>query len=106
MRRNLFTSTAAAALAALVAISNAFAQRKAGAASPGPAGFKNRYAHPEKASFWAWQWERMNKGLPKAPAEGWNLPSVRTDPQALQSAATDPSATWIGHATVSAPIQY
>jgi L-ascorbate metabolism protein UlaG (beta-lactamase superfamily) len=66
----------------------------------GPDGYRNNYPHPEKASFWAWQWERMRDGVPKPPPGGWNLPAVKTDPADLRVPENNPSATWIGHATV------
>jgi L-ascorbate metabolism protein UlaG (beta-lactamase superfamily) len=42
----------------------------------------------------------MRDGLPKPPPGGWNLPAVKTDPAELRAAENNPSATWIGHATV------
>ena len=69
-------------------------------APKGPDGFANNYPHPEKESFWSWQWERMRDGLPKPPPGGWNLPAVRTDPVALGGPAANPSVTWVGHATM------
>jgi L-ascorbate metabolism protein UlaG (beta-lactamase superfamily) len=66
----------------------------------GPEGYRNNYPHPEKASFWAWQWERMRDGMPKPPPGGWNLPAVKTDPVELRAPEGNPSVTWIGHATV------
>jgi L-ascorbate metabolism protein UlaG (beta-lactamase superfamily) len=66
----------------------------------GSEGFSNNYPHPEKASFWAWQWERMRNGVPKPPPGGWNLPAVKTDPAELRAPEGNPSVTWIGHATV------
>ena len=63
-------------------------------------GFANNYPHPPKASFWAWQWERFWGGVPQAPPQGWNLPWVPTDAARLRSPASNPSMTWIGHATV------
>ena len=65
-----------------------------------PDGFVNNYPHASKPSFWAWQWERWRDGVPQAPPEGWNLPSVPIDAARLRSAASNPSMTWIGHATV------
>jgi N-acyl-phosphatidylethanolamine-hydrolysing phospholipase D len=65
-----------------------------------PEAFQNVYPHPPKASFWAWQWERLVNGLPRPPPEGWAQPWTKTDPALLRSSATNPSATWIGHATV------
>ena len=69
-------------------------------APKGPDGFANNYPHAGRASFWAWQWERMRDGLPKPPPGGWNLPAVRTDPETLRSPEANPSVTWIGHATM------
>jgi L-ascorbate metabolism protein UlaG (beta-lactamase superfamily) len=66
----------------------------------GPDGYRNNYPHPEKASFWAWQWERLRDGVPKPPPGGWNLPAVKTDPAELRAPEGNPSVTWIGHATV------
>ena len=69
-------------------------------APQGPDGFRNNYPHPDKGSLWAWQWERLRNGLPKAPADGWKLPFVKTDPVALGATENNPSVTWIGHATM------
>ena len=66
----------------------------------GPDGFRNNYLHADKGSLLAWQWERLRNGLPKAPAGGWNLPVVKTDAAALRSPDSNPSVTWIGHATM------
>jgi N-acyl-phosphatidylethanolamine-hydrolysing phospholipase D len=66
----------------------------------GADGFRNNYSHAEKGSFWAWQWERIRAGLPKPPPGGWTLPSVKTDAAVLSASETNPSMTWIGHATV------
>ena len=74
----------------------AFAQ----GAPHGPDGYRNNYPHGGRESFWAWQWERLREGLPKPPAGGWKLPAVRTDPATLVSPDTNPSVTWIGHATM------
>ncbi len=63
-------------------------------------GFRNNYPHPEKGSFWRWRWEQWRDGLPKAPAGGWRFETVQTDPALLRSAASNPSVTWIGHATL------
>lgn len=84
------------ALALLLAAPVAFAQ----GAPRGPDGFRNTSPHPEKASFWAWQWERLRDGVPQAPPGGWTLPVVPLDPASLVDPAGNPSATWIGHATV------
>ena len=66
----------------------------------GPDGYRNNYPHAEKASFWAWQWERLRDGVAKPPPGGWNLPAVKTDPGELRAPEGNPSVTWIGHATV------
>jgi L-ascorbate metabolism protein UlaG (beta-lactamase superfamily) len=73
------------------------------AAQPAPHGldgFRNNYPHDDKASFWAWQWERLRNGVPQAPPGGWNIPAQTTDPAVLRSADTNPSVTWIGHASM------
>ena len=69
-------------------------------APQGPDGYRNNYPHGGRESFWAWQWERLREGLPKPPPGGWNLPAVKTDPATLSSPDTNPSVTWIGHATM------
>ncbi len=56
-------------------------------------GFVNNYPHPPKSSFWAWQWERWCDGVPQAPPQGWNLPSVPVDAAQLRSVASNPSMT-------------
>ncbi len=64
-------------------------------------GYRNNYAHADKGSFWEWQRERWAKGLPlDAPAGGWKLPWVKTDVPALHARQSNPSVTWIGHATM------
>jgi L-ascorbate metabolism protein UlaG (beta-lactamase superfamily) len=68
-------------------------------APEGLEGFRNNYPHPEKGSFWEWQWKRVRDGVPKAPPGGWNLPAVKTDAVALRATEANPSVTWIGHAT-------
>ncbi|HUL96310.1 MAG TPA: MBL fold metallo-hydrolase [Usitatibacter sp.] len=62
------------------------------------AGFRNNYPHETKQSFWAWQWERMQHGVPQPPPGGWNIPHMRTDAAALRANGHDPTLTWIGHA--------
>jgi len=66
----------------------------------GPDGYRNNYPHPGRESFWAWQWERFWNGRPQPPAGGWKLPAVQTDSRALRSPSTNPSMTWIGHASM------
>ena len=87
-------AAAALVVAALAGISSAQP------APNGPDGFRNNYPHAEKASLWAWQWERLRDGLPKAPPGGWNLPAQKVDPALLRSPDANPSVTWIGHATM------
>ena len=100
MGRYLRSSIAATLVAFLGAAGSLPAMVKAEGALGSGEGFQNNYPHAPKASFWAWQWERLLNGLPKPPAEGWKLPAVKTDPALLRSASANPSATWIGHATV------
>lgn len=66
----------------------------------GPEGFRNNYPHEGKGSLWAWQWERLRKGLPEAPEGGWPIPAQKTDPALLRTPDNNPSVTWIGHATM------
>jgi N-acyl-phosphatidylethanolamine-hydrolysing phospholipase D len=67
----------------------------------GPDGYRNNYPHPDKPSLLAWQWERLRDGLPKPPPPGgWNLPAQKTDAAALKAPESNPSVTWIGHATM------
>jgi len=63
-------------------------------------GFRNNYPHPGRQSFWAWKWEQLRNGVPQPPPGGWNVPAMKTDPEALRDPAGNPSMTWIGHATV------
>src|SRR5947207_13255110 len=89
----------ARAVAALLL--TAFADVASAQGAPhGPEGYRNNYPHPGRESFWAWQWERIRERLPKAPPEGWNLPAVKTNPASLRSPETNPSVTWVGHATM------
>jgi len=69
------------------------------AAQPGPP-YRNNYPHADKASFLAWQWQRLRDGVPAAPPGGWAIPVTRTDPAQLRSPDTNPSVTWLGHATM------
>jgi N-acyl-phosphatidylethanolamine-hydrolysing phospholipase D len=65
-----------------------------------PEGFRNNYPHPAPASFWAWQRERWQKGLPATPEGGWHFPVDVPDIAFLKANRTEYTATWIGHATV------
>jgi N-acyl-phosphatidylethanolamine-hydrolysing phospholipase D len=85
----------AAALAALLLFAGVQAQ------APRTAdGFQNNYPHPGRQSFLTWKWQQLRDGVPQPPPGGWDLPAMRTDPQALRVPGNNPSATWIGHATV------
>ena len=84
-----------AALAAVLLFATADAQ------APRTAdGFRNNYPHPGRQSFLAWKWQQLRDGVPQPPLGGWNLPAMMTDPEALRAPASNPSVTWIGHATV------
>ena len=57
-------------------------------------GFRNTYPHPEKSGFWKWKWQQWREGLPRRPADGYRFATVKSAP------ASNPSVTWVGHATV------
>jgi L-ascorbate metabolism protein UlaG (beta-lactamase superfamily) len=57
-------------------------------------GFRNNYPHTAKGGFWRWQWERLRDGLPQRPEGGYRFETARPD------LASNPSITWVGHATV------
>jgi L-ascorbate metabolism protein UlaG (beta-lactamase superfamily) len=61
--------------------------------------FRNNYPHATTslADFLRWKSERTE---PVAPPGGWKVPVVPLDPASLRSASTNPSVTWIGHASV------
>ena len=81
----------------LIVAGAAFAQ----GAPHGPDGYRNNYPHGDKQSFWAWKLEQLRNDLPaKAPPGGWSIPYVKTDAAALQAPDTNPSVTWVGHATL------
>jgi N-acyl-phosphatidylethanolamine-hydrolysing phospholipase D len=61
--------------------------------------FRNNYPHDPKASFWLWKWEQMKNGVPEPPPGGWKIPHVRTDAAALKANRSEPTITWIGHAS-------
>lgn len=64
-------------------------------------GFRNNYlSEPIGAGFFRWQWQRWRDGLPKLPANGYAFPYERPDLGWLRQNRSQPSATWIGHATV------
>jgi N-acyl-phosphatidylethanolamine-hydrolysing phospholipase D len=60
-------------------------------------GFRNRYPHPGKNSFWKWQWERLRKGVPADPKEGYGFPVLRPDVAFLRTNREVETMTWLGH---------
>jgi L-ascorbate metabolism protein UlaG (beta-lactamase superfamily) len=97
----LHAATARAIGQCALAIAMSLGFTHAGAQAPrDEQGFRNNYPHEAKASFWEWKWRQLSEGLPQPPPGGWNLPSVHTDPGTLAAPASNPSMTWIGHATV------
>ena len=71
---------------------------ESGARSPGER-FHNNYPHDAKQSFWLWKWEQMKGGVPQPPPGGWKIPHVKADAAALRANGSEPTATWIGHAS-------
>ena len=73
-------AVAEARVSDLARMENAFAATaqlaSAQSAPHGPEGFRNNYPHEARASFWAWQWERLRNGVPTPPPGGWKL-SIR-----------------------------
>jgi L-ascorbate metabolism protein UlaG (beta-lactamase superfamily) len=59
-------------------------------------GFRNNYESGPVGSFWKWQWERTRDGLPRKPEGGYRFDVAQVDVAKL----TNPSVTWIGHATL------
>jgi len=62
-------------------------------------GFRNRYPHPAKNSFWKWQWERWRKGVPADPKEGYGFPVLKPDVAFLKTNREVETMTWLGHDT-------
>ena len=62
-------------------------------------GFRNNYSEGNHGSFWKWQRERWQKGLPEIPQAGYRFELLRPDVAWLKSNRTEPALTWIGHAT-------
>jgi N-acyl-phosphatidylethanolamine-hydrolysing phospholipase D len=94
----LALAAARALLAAgfIVAQAASFAQ---GAPRDADGTFRNNYPHAATtfADFVRWRSERVEIATPPG---GWKVPVVPLDPASLGDAATNPSVTWIGHATV------
>jgi len=64
-----------------------------------PEGFKNRYPHAEKGSFWKWKFDQWRYGVPETPPGGWNFSVLRPDVAFLKSNRSIDTLTWIGHAS-------
>ena len=64
-----------------------------------PEGFRNNHPTPPRGSFWKWQRERWEKGLPRMPEGGYRFQQQRPDIAWLKANRQEPSLTWIGHAT-------
>jgi N-acyl-phosphatidylethanolamine-hydrolysing phospholipase D len=62
-------------------------------------GFRNNYPTPPRGSFWKWQWERLTKGVPENPEHGYGFPLIKPDSMFLSANRTEPTLTWIGHAS-------
>lgn len=63
-------------------------------------GFRNVYPQPARESFWKWQWERLTKGIPEDPQQGYGFPLLEPDAAFLAANRDQPTLTWIGHATL------
>jgi N-acyl-phosphatidylethanolamine-hydrolysing phospholipase D len=62
-------------------------------------GFRNNYPTLERGSFWKWQWDRWTKGVPEDPKDGYAFASMKPDAAYLAANRSEPTLTWIGHAT-------
>jgi L-ascorbate metabolism protein UlaG (beta-lactamase superfamily) len=62
-------------------------------------GFRNLYPEGPRGSFWKWQWERWGKDLPKTPEGGYHFELLHPDVARLKANRTEPTLTWIGHAS-------
>jgi N-acyl-phosphatidylethanolamine-hydrolysing phospholipase D len=62
-------------------------------------GFRNIYPQPPRQSFWKWQWERWTGGVPENPKQGYGFPLLKPDGAFLATNRTEPTLTWIGHAS-------
>jgi N-acyl-phosphatidylethanolamine-hydrolysing phospholipase D len=62
-------------------------------------GFRNNHPSGPRGSFWKWQLERWEKGLPKIPEGGYHVELLQPDVARLKANRTEPTLTWIGHAT-------
>ena len=64
-----------------------------------PEGFRNRYPHAEKGSFWKWKFDQWRYDNPQMPAGGWTFPVLRPDIAFIKSNRSVDTLTWIGHAS-------
>jgi len=62
-------------------------------------GFRNNYRTGPRPSFWKWQRERWQKGLPRIPDGGYRFEVAKPDVAWLKTNRIEPTITWIGHAT-------
>ena len=62
-------------------------------------GFRNKYPVPERGSFWKWQWNRWTKGVPDNPKDGYAFALMQPDVAFLAGNRSEPTLTWIGHAS-------
>ncbi len=61
-------------------------------------GFRNNYSQIAPPGYWKWQWERWRDGRPQPPKEA--TPRVDSEADFLKANATEPTLTWLGHASV------
>ena len=64
-------------------------------------GFRNRYPHPGKNSFWKWQWDRLRKGVPSDPKEGYGFPVLRPDVAFLKTNRDVEDLAWPRHVSIA-----
>jgi L-ascorbate metabolism protein UlaG (beta-lactamase superfamily) len=100
MKRRIFVAAAVAAAAGAF-ISAEPADPTAGATIPHQTadGFHNIYPGGPRGNFWKWQFERWQKDLPKIPEGGYHFELLRPDVARLKENRTEPTLTWIGHAS-------
>lgn len=63
-------------------------------------GYRNNYPQGwTRGSFLRWQRERWRDGLPRIPPGGWHFPARTPNAAWLRANRTEPTLTWLGHAT-------